>query len=673
MLAQRRAPSHAHREPDALGERRRPGARGRRRDLRVAAPRGARRGALDGARRGARRLRSRRRRSPSTCVHRSRCSACRSGAGAARPAGEARFRASRTTGRCRRRRWRARDVRRDIDLVEEVARFRLEDVPATLPVRQAMFGRLTHEQRLRRQVEDVLVGAGLYEAYTYSLQPEIPIRARSSCRCRSRRSSACCVRRCDWACSTPPATTSPWATATSSCSRSRTSTSRRAPCPTSVGSSAASCKAGSRRRRASSSSLFESLQVEPRSRARSLLRCGRGCVGSVGLGRRVRAARARAARTRRPSRTERSRRRRLGERLRALEARLDLQRPKTASTRPSRGEVALHDRRRAATAPGPSREVDVRDLEQRDVRRCPRSTLCRAAPSSPTASVVRSTRCCELERHRQHDRASGRDRPAAASTCTPRRARRRRARPRPGGAAAARASAGRTSPAAPAASRARPRAGSARPPRRGRCRGERRGRATSASCTVQSCVDARSRAARAGRAARPRRSRARAPRSCTPGRRRSTAAAAARRAPRRRPSSARRRARRAAATRRSPPAPASSGSTPFSQRVWLSVRMRWRSPLRSTVSGSKFAASSKTTSSSSLDLGVLAAHDAGDRDRPLGVGDHEVVRVELALRAVERLELLARLAPGARRSARRRASRSRTRAAGCRARASRSW
>jgi phenylalanyl-tRNA synthetase beta chain len=70
--------------------------------------------------------------------------------------------------------WRARDVRREIDLVEEVARFRLEDVPTTLPVRQAMFGRLTHFQRLRRQVEDVLVGAGFYEAYTYSLQPSDP-------------------------------------------------------------------------------------------------------------------------------------------------------------------------------------------------------------------------------------------------------------------------------------------------------------------------------------------------------------------------------------------------------------------------------------------------------------------------------------------------------------------
>ncbi len=70
--------------------------------------------------------------------------------------------------------WRARDVRRDIDLVEEVARFRLEDVPPTLPTRQAMFGRLAHEQRLRRLVADVLVGAGMYEAYTYSLQHDDP-------------------------------------------------------------------------------------------------------------------------------------------------------------------------------------------------------------------------------------------------------------------------------------------------------------------------------------------------------------------------------------------------------------------------------------------------------------------------------------------------------------------
>jgi phenylalanyl-tRNA synthetase beta chain len=67
--------------------------------------------------------------------------------------------------------WRARDVTRPVDLVEEVARFRMEEVPATLPTRQAMFGQLTREQRLRRVVEDVLSGAGFHEAYTWSLVP----------------------------------------------------------------------------------------------------------------------------------------------------------------------------------------------------------------------------------------------------------------------------------------------------------------------------------------------------------------------------------------------------------------------------------------------------------------------------------------------------------------------
>ncbi len=70
--------------------------------------------------------------------------------------------------------WRARDVRREIDLVEEVARFRLEEVPPTLPVRRELFGRLTREQRLRRHVADVLVGCGFFEAYTYSLQADDP-------------------------------------------------------------------------------------------------------------------------------------------------------------------------------------------------------------------------------------------------------------------------------------------------------------------------------------------------------------------------------------------------------------------------------------------------------------------------------------------------------------------
>jgi phenylalanyl-tRNA synthetase beta chain len=71
--------------------------------------------------------------------------------------------------------WRARDVTREIDLVEEVARIHgLEKIPFTLPLRSAVFGRLLHDQRLRRFVQDVLVGAGFAEAYTSSLVEEDP-------------------------------------------------------------------------------------------------------------------------------------------------------------------------------------------------------------------------------------------------------------------------------------------------------------------------------------------------------------------------------------------------------------------------------------------------------------------------------------------------------------------
>jgi phenylalanyl-tRNA synthetase beta chain len=68
--------------------------------------------------------------------------------------------------------WRARDVTREIDVVEEVVRFRLDDVPARLPVRQAMFGRLSKLQRIRRVIQDTLVGFGYTETYTWSLLPD---------------------------------------------------------------------------------------------------------------------------------------------------------------------------------------------------------------------------------------------------------------------------------------------------------------------------------------------------------------------------------------------------------------------------------------------------------------------------------------------------------------------
>ena len=135
------------------------------------------------------------------------------------------------------------------------------------------------------------------------------------------------------------------------------------------------------------------------------------------------------------------------------------------------------------------------------------------------------------------------------------------------------------------------------------------------------------------------------------------------------PSHSRRRARRAAASRASPPArrardrrPSPSGSSP-----------RCAGADAPTCGRSCTARSSRPRAGSSVvsvaDLGLLAAHDPGERDRALGVGDHQVVRLELTFDAVERAQLLARPARGARRSCRPRASSSRTRAAGCRARA----
>ncbi len=70
--------------------------------------------------------------------------------------------------------WRARDVTREIDVVEEVARVVLDRVPRTMPLRRHVAGHLTREQRLRRLVEDVLVGAGYCEAYTWSLVASDP-------------------------------------------------------------------------------------------------------------------------------------------------------------------------------------------------------------------------------------------------------------------------------------------------------------------------------------------------------------------------------------------------------------------------------------------------------------------------------------------------------------------
>jgi phenylalanyl-tRNA synthetase beta chain len=65
--------------------------------------------------------------------------------------------------------WRDSDVRREADLIEEVARiYGLDKLPTTLPARRSAVGRLTPSQRLRRRGEDLLRDRGLDECISYS-------------------------------------------------------------------------------------------------------------------------------------------------------------------------------------------------------------------------------------------------------------------------------------------------------------------------------------------------------------------------------------------------------------------------------------------------------------------------------------------------------------------------
>lgn len=67
------------------------------------------------------------------------------------------------------------DLTREIDLIEEVARRRgLNTFEPTLPNSLVQVGGLGRDQKLKRRIEDALVGAGLSEAYTLPLEsPEI--------------------------------------------------------------------------------------------------------------------------------------------------------------------------------------------------------------------------------------------------------------------------------------------------------------------------------------------------------------------------------------------------------------------------------------------------------------------------------------------------------------------
>src|SRR5215212_8349411 len=76
--------------------------------------------------------------------------------------------------------FRRNDVTREADLVEEVARlWGLDRLPVTLPSRRGASGRLEPAQKVRRRVEDALVGAGVFEAVGWSFAaPDLPARLR---------------------------------------------------------------------------------------------------------------------------------------------------------------------------------------------------------------------------------------------------------------------------------------------------------------------------------------------------------------------------------------------------------------------------------------------------------------------------------------------------------------
>ena len=142
--------------------------------------------------------------------------------------------------------WRAGDVTREIDIVEEVARFDLERVPATQPVRSELNGRLTRAQRIRRRIQDTLVGFGFAEAYTWSLLPEDPVPG--AIRLPEPLSSEQAVLRTSLAegLIASAARNVDAGTRTSRSSSSRTSTCRaETSCRTSAGTSAASSRAAS--------------------------------------------------------------------------------------------------------------------------------------------------------------------------------------------------------------------------------------------------------------------------------------------------------------------------------------------------------------------------------------------------------------------------------------------
>ena len=112
----------------------------------------------------------------------------------------------------------------------------------------------------------------------------------------------------------------------------------------------------------------------------------------------------------------------------------------------------------------------------------------------------------------------------------------------------------------------------------------------------------------------------------------------------------RRPARPAATTALAEARSGSSRSTPRSNRAEASENSRCRRLIRAVPAAEKCAASMHQVARVLGDLGGQPAHGPGHRDRARGVGDQDVVGVELADHVVEGLQPLARARPGGPRS-----------------------
>ena len=120
--------------------------------------------------------------------------------------------------------WRARDVTREVDLIEEVGRMKLDEVPFTLPARRCTAGSLPGSSS--GAPSRTSSWARLLRGVRAQPRADDPERAPIGSRSRSRRTWPCCARRCFRASSRSRATTSTSETSASPCSRSRTSIGR---------------------------------------------------------------------------------------------------------------------------------------------------------------------------------------------------------------------------------------------------------------------------------------------------------------------------------------------------------------------------------------------------------------------------------------------------------------